>query len=127
MADDQLLDQIPLGDITGIEIMQVSPEAHKIESTIETAVDFHNAFQIRTKLDGYNSGRSYFLRSEADSDLASLIQGIVFVAEGAARKALARTPLSIARGHARSIYNASWFQGIAAFLIVAVCTTHSQT
>jgi hypothetical protein len=123
VADDQLLDQIPLEEIIGIEEMEVSSEenmSQHIESTIETTVNFTNAFQIRTKNEGYNGGRSYFLRAESEVDLAILIQGVAVAAKGAARKARARSTIQIAQDHARSLYNSSWFQGTAAFLIIAV-------
>jgi hypothetical protein len=109
-----------MGDIIGIEEMQVSSEAHNLELTIAATVDFTNAFQIRTKMNGYNGGRSYFLRSETEGGLASLIQGFAFIAEGAGRKARAQTGWAIARERARSLYNSSGFQSIAAFLILAV-------
>ena len=130
VAENQLLDLIPLEDIIGIEEMPANPERDQIESTIASTVDFTNAFQIRTRKDGYNAGRSYFLRGKSDLDLAGLIQGIVTVAKGAARKARARSPWAIAQEHARALYNSSWFQGTAAFLIIAVSAApmlhHSQ-
>ncbi len=120
VAENQLLDLIPLEVISGIEEMQVSSERGQVESAIETTVDFTNAFQIRTRADGYNAGRSYFLQVKSDQDLAGLIQGITSVAKCAARKARARSPWAIAQEHARTLYNSSWFQGTAAFLIIAV-------
>ena len=123
VADNHLLDQIPLGDIIGIQEMTVDSDprnSQQVESTIETTVDFTNAFQIRTRQDGYNGGRSYFLRMESGGDLATLIQGIVVAAESAARKARARSKFAIAQDRARNLYNSSWFQGTAAFLIIAV-------
>jgi hypothetical protein len=114
------MDRIPLEDIIGIEEMQFSSEAPQIDSTIEANVDFTNAFQIRTRTDGYNGGRSYFLRSESEGDLAGLIQEIALIAKGAARKASAQTKWALAQEHARSVYNSIWFQGIASFLIIAV-------
>ena len=121
VADDRLLDQIPLEDIIGIDEIQASSEASpQIDSTIEAHVDFTNAFQIRTRTDGYNGGRGYFLRSESGGDVASLIQGIALVAKVAARKARGRTKWGLAQEHARSVYNSILFQGIASFLIIAV-------
>jgi hypothetical protein len=128
--DTQLLDQIPLRDIVAIEKMNVSSGAQQMESTIETTVDFTDAFQIRTKKDGYNAGRSYFFRSESGGDLASLIQGISSVAELAVQKATVRSNWVTAREQSRILYNSSWFQGVAAFLIIAVSAAltrhHSQ-
>ena len=118
IAKDQLLDIIPLADIIGIEDVPHREETLEIESAMETAVDFTNAFQIRTKRDGYNAGRSYYFRS--DGDLGNLIEGIVAASKAAARKANARTRWENVQDKARSLYNASWFQGVAAFLIIAV-------
>lgn len=115
------MDLVPLEDIIGIEELPAREVRYQIESAMETSVDFTNAFRIRTKQDGYNAGRSYFFRM--DGDLASLIQSIVLVSKAAARKANARPRWVFAQDSARYLYNSSWFQGVAAFLIIAVSHT----
>jgi hypothetical protein len=120
LDEDVLLDAIPLAEVTGIDSMQEVDQNDISKNNFEAAVDFTHAFQIRTKRDGYNAGRKYFVQANSDQELAQLVAEISRVAKVAAEREAARSKWERMQKKVQKIYNHSWFQGVAAFLIIAV-------
>jgi hypothetical protein len=120
LEEDVLLDAIPLADVTGIDSMQEVDHNDISKNSFETAVDFTYAFQIRTKKDGFNAGRKYFIQASSDNELSQLVVEISKAAKAAAEREAARSKWERMQSLVREFYNASWFQGAAAFLIIAV-------
>ena len=83
-------------------------------------MDFTHAFQIRTKKNGFNAGRKYFIQASSDEELAQLVAELAQIAMAAAEREVARSKWDRMQRRVRDIYNASWLQGGAAFLIIAV-------
>ena len=123
--ESMLLDAIPLSEVTAIEFMKKvegSDEKKDLpRKGFESVTDFTNAFQIRTMKHGQNAGRKYVLRATSDDEVATIINQLNLLAKKAVKKAAARTLWEKLQQRVRSVYTASWFQGISAFLIVAVC------
>jgi hypothetical protein len=125
--EDMLFDAIPLTDVIGIELMQGVGQKGKVklqrsfsEITVENVIDFNNAFQIRTKQDGYNSGRKYIVQADSDATLSSLTIVIPNFSKAAVLRADARPMWRRMQERVRALYSSSPFQGIASFLIMAV-------
>ena len=124
-VDEQtLLDVIPLAEVTSIEPMQNSEQKDTVkspsENSFEIAVDNSNAMQIRTKKDGYNAGRKYYLQARSAAELDDILDELRLLTKSAVKKAESHSKWSKLQERFRLTYNSSWFQGIAAFLIIAV-------
>jgi hypothetical protein len=120
LEEDVLLDAVPLAEVTGIDSMHEVDETDISKSNFELSVDFTHAFQIRTKKDGFNAGRKYFIQASSDEELAQLVAELAQIAMAAAEREVARSKWDRMQRRVRDIYNASWLQGGAAFLIIAV-------
>jgi hypothetical protein len=120
LDEDVLLDAIPLAEVIGIDSMQEVDQNDISKNNFEASVDFTHAFQIRTKRDGYNAGRKYFVQANSDQELAQLVAEISRVAKVAAEREAERSKWERMQKKVQKIYNHSWFQGVAAFLIIAV-------
>lgn len=125
--EDTLLDVIPLTEVTGIEVMQDVDQKGKMrqqrsfsEITVENVINFANAFQIRTKHDGYNSGRKYIVQADSTETLSSLTIGIPNFSKAAVLRADARPLWKRMQERVRAMYSSSPFQGVCSFLIMAV-------
>jgi hypothetical protein len=120
LDEDVLLDAVPLAEVTGIDTMQDVDQNDISKNNFESAVDFTNAFQIRTKKDGFNAGRKYFIQANSEEELTQLVAEITHVAKVAVEREAARSKWERMQTRVQIFYNNSWFQGIAAFLIIAV-------
>ena len=119
-----MLDAIPLKEIIGVESMVGIRENESSEgqpqNEFEKAMDFTCAFQIRTKKHGYNAGRKYFLRADSDQERDELIKQLTLLTELAIARAETASQWERMQSRVRVVYNSSLFQGVAAFLIIAV-------
>jgi hypothetical protein len=124
---DVLLDVIPLSEVIEIESMQNMDDIEQQHSGVVfgSAIDFTHAFQIRTKKQGKNSGRKYYMRAETDDAATAIISSLTKYAKTAAKKAAAETRWEKIRSRILTIYDSSIFQGLAAILIVGVSSHHT--
>jgi hypothetical protein len=127
--EETLLDVIPLTDVIGVEMMQEvnhkgSPEFQRSlsEITVENVIDFANAFQIRTRKNGHNAGRKYFVQAGSKDTLRSLVMGIPNFGKAAVLRANEQPFWRRLQQQVCAMYSASWFQGLASFLIMVVST-----
>jgi hypothetical protein len=124
VGEEILLDAIPLVEVTSIETMQSlehkDTEKSLSENTFEVAVDISNAIQIRTKKDGYNAGRKYFLQASSDEELNEVLGELRSLSASATERAEANSKWAKMQERVRLFYNSSVFQALAAFLIIAV-------
>ena len=126
-----LLDAIPLSEVTTIDLMKAieqndsqQGQQSQLKSDYGIVIDFTHAFQIRTKSDGQNAGRKYVLRADSDNEVATIVSHLNHLAKKAAKKAAAKTTWEKIQQRVRLVYNSAWFQGISAFLIIAVWPAH---
>ena len=126
-----LLDAIPLAEVTSIDSMkdmdQKDIQKQQPRNGFEAIIDFTNAFQIRTQKNGQNAGRKDYLRAESEDELTATIDNLSRLAKLAAEKAAARTKWEELQRRVREVYGSSPFQGISAFLIVAVPPHHAHS
>jgi hypothetical protein len=119
-----LLDAIPLAEVESIDSMlnldQTYVEEHQPTNSFEAAIDFTNAFQIRTQKGGYNAGRKYVLRAESEDEITLMVADLKRVTKRAAKKAAARSRLGKIQKRVRVVYNSTVCQFISAILIIAV-------
>ena len=124
LGEQTLLDAIPLAEVASIEPMksaeQKETEKSQSENAFEVAVDNSNAIQIRTKRDGHNAGRKYFLQASSAEELIDILSELRVLSKSAIERAEANSKWEKLQERVALIYNSSWFQGIAAFLIIAV-------
>jgi hypothetical protein len=79
-----------------------------------------NTMQIKTIGEGYNSGRTYYLRSKTDADGRLLIEALNRLANIARSKADVRSQLEMVQLKFRSVYNTTSVQTIIILLITTV-------
>jgi hypothetical protein len=99
---------------------QKDTENASSENTFEVAVDNSNAIQIRTSKDGHNAGRKYCLQASSAEELADILSELRLLTHRAIKRAATRSKWSKLQERVRRVYNSGWFQGVAAFLIIAV-------
>jgi hypothetical protein len=126
VGEDTLLDAIPLAEVTSIEPMQSAEQkdteksASEVENAFEVAVDNSNGIQIRTTKSGHNAGRKYYLQASSTEEFVNILSDLRTLTKIAISKAEASSKWSKLQEGVRVIYESSWFQGIAAFLIISV-------
>ena len=122
VGERTLLDAIPLAEVTGIEPMQISEimENSEAGNKFEVSVENSNAMQIRTKHGGHNAGRKYYLQASSAQELADILSELRLLTQSAVERAEVNSKWSKLQERVRLVYNSRWFQGMAAFLIIAV-------
>ena len=109
-----MIDKIPLAEVKVVQEMRTT-QLEGDENSKHV-----NELMIETHPDGYNSGRTYYLRAESRESC----QEIVYTLSRYARKAHERTHTTPVFTHTRrfagKVYRTSIFQNFFAFLIVAV-------
>jgi hypothetical protein len=92
----------------------------EVENAFEVTVDNSNAIQIRTRKDGHNAGRKYYLQARSAEEFAAILSELKSLTKIAVERAEASSKWSKLQERVRVVYASSWFQGIAAFLIISV-------
>jgi hypothetical protein len=142
-GEEQVIDAIPLFEIEEIgpgngenlggaddgyssqKKSEVDKKGHSAprQSTMvadSTKVKFRNSFQIRTQLDGYNSGRSYYLKAATAEECAEVMDKLKAMANTAKKLKDAKTRFQESRERIRVVYHSTAVQGVVAAMIVAV-------
>ncbi len=83
---------------------------------------FKNAFKIRTLIDGYNSGRTYYLKASSDEQCADIVKLLTQSAKAAKKAREAKTRFETSQEQVRDVYHSPLCQSFVAFMIVAVRT-----
>jgi hypothetical protein len=126
VGEETLLDAIPLAEVTSIEPMQSAEQKEtekstsEVENAFEVAVDNSNGIQIRTRKDGHNAGRKYYLQASSEGEFDVILKDLRSLTKIAVERAEASSKWSKLQERVRVVYESSWFQGIAAFLIISV-------
>ena len=111
--DETVIDQIPLAEIQSVKEM-VNIEDEAMEST-QT-----NGFIVETHPEGYNSGRTYYLRANSKAECQDIVQKLSQHSAAARETAHARSVFAKAQRKVDKVYRSTIFQSVIAFLIVAV-------
>ena len=116
-----MIDVIPLVEVTEVEAVQQSIDKNRsFLLELETSLDLTNTILIRTRAEGYNAGRNYFVRVDSANECKDIVQEVKRSAELAVKKERRRNKFNYIRAKIRKVYESSIFQGVAAVLIVAV-------
>ncbi len=78
------------------------------------------SFQIRTQVDGYNSGRAYYLKASSEQECADLISKLSSLALSAKKAKEAKTRFEKSQEPVHVVYRSNICQGFTAIMIVAV-------
>ncbi len=100
--------------------MQVTDENDETKNSFETSIDLSHAFQIRTIKNGFNAGRKYIIQTSSDDVMTELVDEISELVRVITERQATKSKWRKIQKRVRRIYNSSLFQGIAAFLIIAV-------
>ena len=139
--EDLVRDSIPLEEIIAVEVMgngkQVQISERKFESAPslhgnreaslvnhlhqnDATVTSHESFLIRTVENGYNSGRTYYIKLHTKDELDSSISMIKALVNSARKKAEVASRFNTAKLIARAVYESTTFQVLSGFLIILV-------
>ncbi len=83
-------------------------------------VKFRNSFQIRTSVDGYNSGRTYYIKATSEEQCAEILSKLAASARASRQIKEAKTRFRASQERVREMYRSTICQGIVAAMIVAV-------
>ncbi len=143
-SEEQVIDAIPLFEVEDISCEQRGSDSgnmddaqgHKksdlekrsmqrAKSTMmigdSNNVKFKNSFKIRTLIDGYNSGRTYYLKASSDEKCADIVKQLSQSAKAAKKAKEAKTRFERSQERVRDIYHSAPCQSFVACMIVAVC------
>ncbi len=81
---------------------------------------FKNSFQIRTLIDGYNSGRAYYLKASSEKECADIVEKLTKSARAAKKAKEAKTRFEQSQERVRNLYRSNLCQGFTATMIVLV-------
>jgi hypothetical protein len=83
-------------------------------------VKFKHSFQIWTQVDGYNSGRAYYLKASNAEECAEVMSKLKELARTARKLKDAKTRFQESQERIRVVYHSTIIQSIVATMIVAV-------
>jgi hypothetical protein len=83
-------------------------------------VKFRNSFQIWTQVDGYNSGRSYYLKAATKEECLDVMHTLQGLSRTAKMLKDAKTRFEKWQERIRHVYHSAIIQGVVATMIVAV-------
>jgi hypothetical protein len=144
-ADDKelsgrVIDAIPLFEVTEISFSQSGEDSccpedlnmkNEYEKRMNTPrsgsgtadskkVKLRNDFHIRTFVNGYNSGRVYYLKSSNEAECEDIVRKLSESAKTARKAMEAKTRFETSQERVRSVYHSAFCQSIVALMIVVV-------
>ena len=112
------IDRVPL---VGVDYVKPYEENETMEADTNELQDFYY-FQIATNPDGYNSGRTYNLRTKSKAMHDEVVPLLSKFSEDAKRRALSSTMFRKSQLYVRTIYERTVCQSLIALIIVGVST-----
>ena len=124
VGQDREIDAIPLAEVEYVkEFKGLSQEDEEVEmniSEVEEATSQHGEMlQIATSIDGFNSGRNYYLRSDTE-DVQTLVRTLQKLCLAAKKRAESRTFAQMLQRKIRIFYSSDIIQGLLTILIAGV-------
>jgi hypothetical protein len=123
VGDTNMLDHIPLREITGIENLEQNQQRSS-KLLFEKTVNVSNALQIQTIPDGYNSGRKYLIQAENEDERNRLVIDFKRHVKRASIEQI--SDFQRRQKLVRKIYNSNIVQSFAALLIFMACAANHQ-
>ena len=87
---------------------------------VASRVKFTNTVEIRTDVEGFNSGRVYYIRAESGGECRRIAADLERCSEVARRHFELRSWWERARDRLKSAYESAWVQAVVGALILAV-------
>ena len=117
-----IIDKIPLEEVTVVREMLNVDEGEEEEGHAPRTkrASRMSKLMIETQLDGYNSGRTYYLQAESSAACRATVETLNRCSQAAFKRLHSQTPYESARTHAGRVFRSSYFQNLTAFLILAV-------
>ena len=144
-AEETILDSIPLHEIfsvlkmaaedidrpldalaetarspSGLRKSEVSDQVSPLPSDYYRDSQFDALFRIKTVPDGYNSGRTYFLRAQSDESCELIVSQLSKAATDAKQKLNVLSKFQKSQEIAKSIFFSAAFQSGSCLLILTV-------
>ncbi len=134
LDNDDVIDCIPLHEVTlvkklgfdgGNEIIQENFQKKSLSHPgggLEhlSSDGFLRTLRIDTKLEGYNSGRTYYLKISSETEFSRLAIDLAYYVKDAIKRFEAKTGLEKSQAKVRAMFRSPSFQFAAAFFILAV-------
>lgn len=95
-------------------------EEMKVAGPRDSKAIFENTLQVKTILDGYNSGRTYYLVTNNQLECMQLCVELSRLSRDAKQRKEAKGRFEKSQDWVRQLYNSFVFQVLAALLIFAV-------
>ena len=112
--EDVVMDQIPLAEITQVKEMEA------VEKGKDNMAKNENELMIETNPEGYNSGRTYYLKAESKVSCQEKIRKLKHYRAAAYERAHAQSAFRQAQLRVLKVYRSTPFQRFVAFLIISV-------
>ncbi len=84
-----------------------------------------NTLQIQTVSEGFNSGRTYYMRAATESMCWSIVDELSVVSQRAKKRAQARTHIMKLQKKTKRLYDSLAFQGVIGMFITMVSTVEA--
>jgi hypothetical protein len=120
MNDDVVLDKIPLAEIKQVQEMLYGENENSTENHESRLANQNTELMVETLSEGYNSGRTYYLKAESVTSCRDTVQILARHSKDAYKRANSQTVLSRTQGNLRTLAYSTVFQNIMALLIVTV-------
>jgi hypothetical protein len=96
-------------------------EANCDKSSGRSRLKSTNTVEIRTDVDGHNSGRVYFFRAECGDECRRIEEHLRVLSKAARRRFQLRTVWERAQDQIKSAYDSALVQALVGALILSVC------
>ncbi len=106
-----------INEMRGLGESSLNLELH---TDSEGALDCMPTLQIATTLDGYNSGRAYYIQADSAAELARLKHIIQGNSKAAKKRVEARNLFRTWQLRTRKVYDSNLMQSLVAFIIAVV-------
>jgi hypothetical protein len=97
-----------------------------MHSSKRSKVKLTNTIEIRTNVDGHNSGRVYFIRAESGAECRHIANDLSTYSEVARRRFQLRTRWERYQDKLKTAYDSNWVQGLVGALILSVSCLDSD-
>ena len=116
VESDEEVDRVPLA---GVDFVKNYNENLAVQSKSAHDQD-HFCLQVATNSLGYNSGRSYMLRTDSRTIHSELILDLSQLSKVARKRAIATTNVQLIQLRVKKFYERDFCQGLVATVIMAV-------
>jgi hypothetical protein len=126
LGNDELADIVPLNEILTVHGLEGELEVDPFKNSFigeqnEDADAAEFALEIKTILDGYNSGRAYRIRVKSEKDRQSITERLSYLSARERERAVSKSRFKQMQDRVAAVINSNFVQRFLAFLIIAVC------